>query len=48
MTITSGNDGVHKINSKHYNNEAIDIRTIDMSVNNKVLTQLWIKSYSNE
>ena len=43
MTITSGNDGVHKKDSKHYKNEAIDIRTRDMSNNNKILTQLWIK-----
>ena len=40
-----GNDGVHKKNSKHYNNEAIDIRTRDMSLNNKVLTQQWIKKW---
>ena len=45
MTITSGNDGVHKKNSKHYNNEAVDIRTRDMSEQNKVLTQLWIKKW---
>lgn len=30
MTITSGNDGVHMENSKHYRNEAIDIRRRDM------------------
>ena len=31
MTITSTNDGVHKKNSKHYTDEAIDIRTRDMT-----------------
>ena len=45
MTITSGNDGVHKNNSLHYKNEAIDIRTRDMDVNDKILTQLWIKKW---
>jgi hypothetical protein len=30
MTITSGNDGKHMIGSKHYTNEAIDIRIRDM------------------
>lgn len=30
MTITSGNDGVHMKESKHYTNEAIDIRRRDM------------------
>lgn len=30
MTITSGNDSVHMKKSKHYTNEAIDIRCRDM------------------
>ena len=30
MTITSGNDSTHKQGSKHYSNEAIDIRSRDM------------------
>ena len=30
MTITSGNDGLHMKGSKHYTNEAIDIRIRDM------------------
>ena len=30
MTITSGNDSIHKQGSKHYSNEAIDIRSKDM------------------
>lgn len=30
MTITSGNDGKHMRGSKHYTNEAIDIRINDM------------------
>lgn len=30
MTITSGNDGIHMRKSKHYSNEAIDIRIRDM------------------
>ena len=30
MTITSGNDSNHKNGSKHYSNEAIDIRSRDM------------------
>ena len=45
MTITSANDGLHKKNSKHYKNEAIDIRTRDMSEQNKVLTKVWIKKW---
>ena len=27
LVITSGNDSKHKANSKHYSNEAVDIRT---------------------
>lgn len=30
VTITSGNDGKHMKNSKHYTDEAVDIRTKDM------------------
>jgi len=30
ITITSAKDGKHKINSKHYTGDAIDIRTRDM------------------
>jgi hypothetical protein len=30
VTITSGNDGKHMKGSKHYTNEAIDIRSKDM------------------
>ena len=30
VTITSGNDGNHMVNSIHYKNAAIDIRTFDM------------------
>lgn len=45
MTITSGNDGVHKKYSKHYVNEAIDIRTRDMSEHDKILTKIWIKKW---
>ena len=45
MTITSGNDGIHMKNSKHYKNEAIDIRTRNMNEQNKVLTQVWIKKW---
>ena len=30
VVITSGNDGKHMKNSKHYSNEAIDIRTNNM------------------
>ena len=45
MTITSGNDGVHMKNSKHYTNEAIDIRTRDMEESKKILTQLWLKKW---
>jgi hypothetical protein len=37
MTITSANDGIHKKGSKHYENNAIDIRTRDMI--NRTLTQ---------
>ena len=43
--LLSGNDGVHMKNSKHYKNEAIDIRTKDMSEQNKVLTKVWIKKW---
>ena len=32
-------------NSKHYKNEAIDIRTKDMSEQNKVLTKVWIQKW---
>lgn len=45
MTITSGNDGVHMKNSKHYKNEAIDIRTRDMSQENAILTKVWLKKW---
>ena len=45
MTITSGNDGVHKKDSKHYKNEAVDIRTRDIEENKKELTRLWIKRW---
>lgn len=45
MTITSGNDGIHMKNSKHYKNEAIDIRTRDMEESKKILTQLWLKKW---
>jgi hypothetical protein len=38
MTITSGNDAVHMVNSKHYTDEAIDIRNRDMK-NSKVVAQ---------
>jgi hypothetical protein len=31
ITITSGNDGIHMKNSKHYENLAIDIRIKDMN-----------------
>jgi hypothetical protein len=31
VTITSGNDGKHMKGSKHYTNEAIDIRNKDMN-----------------
>ena len=43
MTITSGNDGIHMKNSRHYKNEAIDIRTRDMSEQNKINTKIWLK-----
>lgn len=40
MTITSGRDGVHSKNSKHYTGDAIDIRTRDMSDVKKVYAML--------
>lgn len=43
MTITSGNDGIHMRGSKHYSNEAIDIRKFDMK-NPAVVTEE-IKEY---
>lgn len=39
MTITSGNDGVHMKKSKHYENNAIDIRTRDMENWQKLIVQ---------
>jgi hypothetical protein len=43
MTITSGNDSIHMRGSKHYTNEAIDIRKLDMK-NPNVVVQM-IKEY---
>lgn len=43
VTITSGNDGKHMKNSKHYTNEAIDIRTFDMELGRDVHTTLRLK-----
>ena len=31
--VTSGSDGQHKVNSKHYTNEAIDLRTFHLQGN---------------
>lgn len=35
ITVTSGNDSVHMKNSKHYSNEALDLRTKDMTKKTK-------------
>ncbi len=43
VTITSGNDGKHMIKSKHYENQAIDIRINDMEINRHVGTTLRIR-----
>ena len=43
VTITSGNDGKHMENSKHYENNAIDIRIKDMEINRHVGTTLRIR-----
>ena len=40
MTITSGNDGVHKKGSLHYINRAIDIRSKDMKSPIEVVLRL--------
>lgn len=40
MTITSGNDGIHKKDSKHYENNAIDIRTRDMGNRYKTFKEI--------
>jgi hypothetical protein len=31
ITVTSGNDSTHKVGSKHYSDEALDIRTKDLT-----------------
>ncbi len=31
LVITSGNDGVHASGSKHFTNEAVDVRSLDIS-----------------
>lgn len=43
MTITSANDGNHIKGSKHYSDEAIDIRTRDMEDYKKLITVSEIK-----
>lgn len=48
VTITSGNDGKHMKGSKHYTNEAIDIRTKDMKLNKSISTVIRIKRYIRE
>jgi hypothetical protein len=48
VTITSGNDGKHMKGSKHYINEAIDIRTKDMKPNKSIFTVIRIKKYIKE
>ncbi len=40
MTITSGNDGLHMKESKHYENNAIDIRTRDMNNRNRTFKEI--------
>ena len=40
MTITSGNDGIHMRKSKHYTNEAIDIRNRDMKRRGEVSNRI--------
>lgn len=35
ITVTSGNDSKHKSDSKHYTNEALDIRTKNLTANEK-------------
>lgn len=42
LVITSANDSVHSKNSRHYTNEAIDIRTHNLK--NPVETQKMLKS----
>ena len=48
VTITSGNDGKHMKGSKHYTNEAIDIRTKDMQKNKSTSTVIRIKKFIKE
>jgi cell division septal protein FtsQ len=40
MTITSGNDGIHMEGSKHYSNEAIDMRIRDMTNRHRTFREI--------
>ncbi len=44
LTVTSGNDGTHSAVSKHYKNEAVDIRTSDKS-SSQVIMFLAVVNY---
>ena len=41
MTITSGCDGEHKVNSAHYRGEAFDLRTRDLQIHD---VEVWVEN----
>jgi hypothetical protein len=43
LFVTSGNDGVHMRGSKHYDNEALDFRTKNLSKSDKHLFKTTLK-----